>query len=355
MISHRGRALAVWCAVFTFLSLLSLSMRMLALRKQRRAFRDDDYLVIFATINMTALVGCCCWAIHNGLGFHVTELTIPQLSVQFKLEFAGNVTWTLSTVCCKLAVLRFYLFVFPNNKTFKKAVWVVFVSTVLYGVVLIPVFIGACNPVSASWDPLQHEAKCWPWMYHSLAALSLNVLLDVTIVAMPLPVVWGVQMPTKKKIGVSAMFSLGLSIVAIMLWRLTTTVQALDKAPDFSYDLYVVAVQSLLELWLGLIATNFPTIAPLFPKLVPPRVKQYFLSSGSSRNKGGPRVSLRTFGSSGRNPKLQDFDRLSDDNQELEHLGKNKISRRRDIEVSVERSSDGDMSKKPTADMYHVV
>jgi hypothetical protein len=69
-ISHRGRALAIWCAVFTFLSLLSLLLRMLALKKQRRAFRDDDYLVIFATINMLALVGCCFWgkamsSLHN--------------------------------------------------------------------------------------------------------------------------------------------------------------------------------------------------------------------------------------------------------------------------------------------------
>lgn len=82
---------------------------------------------------------------------------------------------------------------------------------VVYAIVLIPIFIAACNPVSASWDPLLHEEKCWPWMYHSLAALSLNVLLDITIVAIPLPVVWAIQMPMRKKIGVSGMFSLGLS------------------------------------------------------------------------------------------------------------------------------------------------
>lgn len=83
-------------------------------------------------------------------------------------------------------------------------------GSVIYGIILVPIFIAACNPVEASWDPLLHEEKCWPWMYHSLAALTLNVLLDVTIVVMPIPVVWSIQMPTKKKIGVTAMFSIGL-------------------------------------------------------------------------------------------------------------------------------------------------
>ncbi|KAF2468320.1 uncharacterized protein BDR25DRAFT_202666, partial [Lindgomyces ingoldianus] len=265
----RGRYLVIWISVFTALVFVSLTLRVLALRRQKRALRADDYLVVFATINMLALEGCTFWAIHNGLGYHATELTLRELSIQFKLEFAGNVTWTLSTVGCKLAVLKLYLVIFQGPK-FKRVIWVVMAGCVVYAIVLIPIFIAACNPVRASWDPLLHEEKCWPWMYHSLAALSLNVLLDVTIVAMPLPVVWKIKMPMRKKVGVSAMFSLGLSIVAIMLWRLGTTVQALHKPADFSYDLYIVALQSLLELWLGLIATNFPTIAPLFPLLLPP-------------------------------------------------------------------------------------
>lgn len=130
-------------------------------------------------------------------------------------------------------------------------------------------------------------------------------------------------------------------IIAVMLWRLGTTVQSLDKPPDFSYDLYVVSLQSFLELWLGLIATNFPTIAPLFPFLVPPRVKEYFLSSGSSRRVIPARGAIRTFGSSGRNPRRRDFSLLSTSNgeegNELANLGGGEgISRRDDIEISVE-------------------
>ena len=137
-----------------------------------------------------------------------------------------------------------------------------------------------------------------------------------------------------------------------MLWRLVTTVQALEKPPDFSYDLFVVALQSLLELWLGLIAANFPTIAPLFPLLLHPRVKQYFASSAASNNKGGAvRGALTTFGSSGRNGKRKDFNLLTnDESQELEEYNykPDGISRRMDIEVSVEPVPKTSVSKATT-------
>jgi hypothetical protein len=128
----------------------------------------------------------------------------------YQLQFSANVTWTIATVCCKLALLRLYMHIFPLP-TFVRVTWVVIAMTVLYAVVLIPIFFVACTPISASWDPLLHETHCWPWQYHSISAVSVNMFLDVVIVAMPLPVVWNIQMPMKKKIGVSAMFCVGLT------------------------------------------------------------------------------------------------------------------------------------------------
>ncbi len=65
-----------------------------------------------------------------------------------------------------------------------------------------------------------------------------------------------------------------------MTWRIHSTVRA-TKEKDWNYGLYITALQSLLELWLGIIAANLPTLAPLTSQLIMPKIKSYFNSIGS--------------------------------------------------------------------------
>lgn len=43
-----------------------------------------------------------------------------------------------------------------------------------------------------------------------MVSVAINVALDLMVVALPIPVVWKLQMPNKKKIAVTGMFSLGI-------------------------------------------------------------------------------------------------------------------------------------------------
>ncbi len=55
----------------------------------------------------------------------------------------------------------------------------------------------------------------------------MNFALDVTLAILPMPVLWGLQMPIRKKIEISIMFSLGalwvhsLSLVSSVVYMLT--------------------------------------------------------------------------------------------------------------------------------------
>ena len=44
----------------------------------------------------------------------------------------------------------------------------------------------------------------------SFTTASLNLALDVAIFLLPIPVVWGLQMVTSRKIAVTAIFGMGL-------------------------------------------------------------------------------------------------------------------------------------------------
>lgn len=43
-----------------------------------------------------------------------------------------------------------------------------------------------------------------------MAAAAINMVLDVVIVLLPLPIVWRLQMPTQRKLGITVTFALGL-------------------------------------------------------------------------------------------------------------------------------------------------
>ncbi|PVH94760.1 hypothetical protein DM02DRAFT_601920 [Periconia macrospinosa] len=340
MITRLGKRLIVMIVFITIAVVGLLILRFIAMKKQKRKLRSDDIFAVMATVNMLIWYGTGIWGICNGVGAHAVELSLEQLSVQFKLVFATSVTWTLSTAFCKLAILRFYLVVFPSRR-FRYVTFAVMGATFVYAGVLIPLFIFSCKPVQAAWDPLLHTEKCWDWRYHSIASTSSNLFIELVIVCMPLPLIWNLKMRTKKKVTVSVMFSMGLVVIAASLWRMITTI-APSQYADFSYDLYLIAVQSSLEGGFGLVAANLPVLAPLLPILVPVRVKKYFskYSSGSA----GQRITLKTFGSGGRNKERKDnFDILTEEDAASDRVeltpgqaGRNHgISMQHDIEVSV--------------------
>lgn len=75
----------------------------------------------------------------------------------------------------------------------------------------ITVFLEAlllCNPVEFNWDKTL-EGTCANVALAYLLAGITNLLIDVIIVILPMPMLWKVKIGFSKKIGISAMFGLG--------------------------------------------------------------------------------------------------------------------------------------------------
>lgn len=126
-----------------------------------------------------------------------------------------------------------------------------------------------------------------------------------------------------------------------MIWRLISTAKP-DPKPDLVYDAYLLALQSHLELWLGILAANLPSLAPLFKRFTATQWSKYLpkIGSGNSRSDSSSlRIKLKTFGgSSGRpvpkQPNHSEFGILEDHNSE-ERVRMGSIVRSRDFVVTV--------------------
>jgi hypothetical protein len=126
-----------------------------------------------------------------------------------------------------------------------------------------------------------------------------------------------------------------------MIWRLISTANP-RQPPDLVYDAYLLALQSHLELWLGILAANLPALAPLMRNFRGIQWSSYLLKfgSGNSRSEGSSvAISVKTFGRSSGNtgpkrPNRSDFGPLEDSRGEVAG-GIGSIVRNQDFEVSV--------------------
>ena len=76
--------------------------------------------------------------------------------------------------------------------------WVVFTVTAL-----VP-----CRPVRSYWDP-QVPGKCYNFDQFFLSASIADVLIDAVILALPVKMILGLQLSTRKKVSLCSVFSLG--------------------------------------------------------------------------------------------------------------------------------------------------
>ena len=69
-----------------------------------------------------------------------------------------------------------------------------------------------CRPFAYSWDKTI-DGKCGDTLKGWLITGIVNLLIDVGVITLPLPVLWRLQMSPGKKIGLTAMFTVGTVFV----------------------------------------------------------------------------------------------------------------------------------------------
>jgi hypothetical protein len=67
-----------------------------------------------------------------------------------------------------------------------------------------------CRPFEFNWDKTIEGGYCANERIAWLTAGILNLLLDVVIVVLPLPLLWKLHLPLLKKLGVIFMLSVGI-------------------------------------------------------------------------------------------------------------------------------------------------
>lgn len=144
----------------------------------------------------------------SGKGFHTQDIDPVYRSRVFVAFTAGQPLWGAANTAVKFSILHLYLTIFQDERFRRVCYGIMVVSLCYFLSVLLETFL-ICKPIQYNWDKTIHGTCDSRAQETYLAAGIVNLIIDVFIVAMPMPMLFQLRIPTGKKIGLIAMFGLG--------------------------------------------------------------------------------------------------------------------------------------------------
>ncbi len=124
-----------------------------------------------------------------------------------------SIIYSITVFFIKLSILLQYLRIFvPSRKANMAmfiAIQVVIWSNFLFYLLDVAFFIGLCKPREKIWQPWLPDGHCFSSDVWNMASGAFNAVSDITILILPMPCLWRLQIPFKKKLVTIGIFATG--------------------------------------------------------------------------------------------------------------------------------------------------
>ncbi|KAK7434831.1 hypothetical protein Landi51_13308 [Colletotrichum acutatum] len=267
------------------------------------SFGWDDWLILASTIALIPADIGSQILIGIGLGQDIWMVSPDNITQILLLFFVEELLYSFVVAVTKLSILIFYLRLFAET-WFRVVCYVMLGVTTVYGIGQILGIVLVCSPVSYNWTQWDgehkgkvHARKISPWRitirFGSLADVDtnfqcgnvnvmafinggVNIAIDFILFILPVTQFITVSWTLKKKIGVSLIFLVGLSVTASSGIRLATLAK-FGGTQNPTYDYKELSIWSLVEMHMSVICACMPGMTSFIRRVSPRmyRMKQY--------------------------------------------------------------------------------
>ncbi|KAI1458631.1 hypothetical protein F4805DRAFT_120182 [Annulohypoxylon moriforme] len=302
-------------------TLLSIGLVITMLRTYARikavgfkGLQADDYLVwvgaVFYAIetSLAYSVGHFAQGLANNGMTDAERAALSPDSAEFKtrvigskIQLAGWSSYSVLLWSLKASLLVFYMRLTAGlKKTYLIRIYIGFgLLGASFVTILMNLFL-ACRPFHLYWQINPDPGNtCQPaisnqiiWVY-----LSMNVITDLYLISIPVPMLWQSSLRPVKKFGLILLFSGGLFVVACAILRCALIVT------DPINGAQLAGSWAVRETFVAVITTNLPMVFPLIKNWLSP-VLGSLLTTMRSQQKltdKESRSDLRTFGGGSHN------------------------------------------------------
>ncbi|PTD08912.1 hypothetical protein FCULG_00011050 [Fusarium culmorum] len=262
---------------------LSIVTARLYIRWKARGMAGDDWMSALSMV-FALIYSCICIAqTRYGLGLPIPDRPKENIVPYTRINFAGRPFYQIGISFFKIALLISYLRLLrgTDHKTYRNAIWVTIVLVFMSHLGCTLALVFSCSPVDKSWNPLK-EGKCLPPGPSFTGYAVVTIVSDIVVAILPIPVLVKLEIKLAKKIGLIAIFTLGIftTVCSIQRYR---QIDRIQNPKDGNSTMLVL--WGTIEFNVGNIVSSLPFLAPIFIK----RAKQYRSKPSSHNTRTGAR------------------------------------------------------------------
>ncbi|KAF2184446.1 MFS monosaccharide transporter-like protein [Zopfia rhizophila CBS 207.26] len=249
----------------------------------------DDYTMILAWLLAFGTSFSVCYGTSVGLGRHEMDVPPEWDSALKKSEYMFSVLYNPALMATKTSILIFYLTLSKTQKIFRWATIATLAVVNVGGLALTLLNILQCQPVTAAFKtPTPTSASCTDIVTLYLSSAPLNIITDLAILFLPMPILTGMRLPKKQKTILVITFGFGVFVAVVDVVRTAYLQQAArnrlrdiqnhdsvsgsktrNKANDFSWYASLSFMWSAIEINVGVMCGCVPALKPLVSRFIP--------------------------------------------------------------------------------------
>ncbi|KAL8706966.1 MAG: hypothetical protein Q9201_000014 [Fulgogasparrea decipioides] len=139
----------------------------------------------------------------------IRHLALSKAEFAAALYVALNIIWYSAVTAVRCSLLLFYIQVF-SVRHFRNVCWVVLALNLASMIAVILSTALICHPVAYQFNRTIPGGHCGNLSTFQRFMAVWNLLADATMVALPMPVLWKLQMQARKKLELSIVFGMGI-------------------------------------------------------------------------------------------------------------------------------------------------
>ncbi|KAI5196366.1 hypothetical protein E4T39_07803 [Aureobasidium subglaciale] len=266
----------------------------------------DDWTLSLSMLFIIPLT-ICAYALNQlGMGKDMWFVSFDHITEILEIFYFTELLYLAAIGLTKISILLFYLRIFPDWQL-RRAIYAMIGLCTAYIVVFVTVTALQCIPVSMAWEKWdgEHKGKCLNLNAIGWASASLNIVLDLVVIILPMKQLTVLNMDWQRKLGVIIMFLGGGFITVVSALRLKYLIQ-FAHTENVTWDYLPVGYWSAIETHVAVMVACSPAIRSLqrqirdriWPK--PASTTSYYTSdtkASSSKQKSKNDSANRTWGS----------------------------------------------------------
>ena len=147
-------------------------------------------------------------AVSNGMGKHVKDAGPNAVEKWHQVLYVYENFYAPAIATTKFSVLLFYNRIFSIPK-FRTILYIIASTVAAWWIAMQFTVIFECTPIDFSWDQRGKKGHCINLDKFFLGQALPNILTDIVILSIPLPMIWNLQLPRSQKVALSGVFLLG--------------------------------------------------------------------------------------------------------------------------------------------------